>query len=247
MRLLGIILFASITTSAFSVSAESPAREPCEPARNLQEFYARIRQAEIWSGGPGGQERYEEVGRKSFTTAILSGLMPDHRVLDIGAGSLRVGWWILQFIDTANYYAIEPNRKMIEGATEVLCADLNVAYNEDFEFPNETFDFVMARSIWTHASKQMIARMLSEFAEKASPDATFLTSVKFPDATHRDYMGSEWKGKSKSSDRHYMVRHSIEWIGSECAKNGLRVEVGEMLYGQTWLRIRRDDAPPAEG
>ena len=136
---------------------------------------------------------------------------------------------------------------MIGGASEILCAEVNVTSNEDFEFPNEPFDFVFARSIWTHASKWMIAKMLSEFAENASPDATFLTSVKFPDATHGDYKGREWKGKSKSSGRHYIVRHSLEWIQSECAKNGLTVEVGERLYGQTWLRIRRDGSPSADG
>jgi hypothetical protein len=172
--------------------------------------------------------------------------MPHHRVLDIGAGSLRVGWWFLQFVDTANYYAIEPNTEMIDGAAAILCVDLEVTHNEDFEFPSEEFDFVIARSIWTHASKWMIAKMLSEFGEKGSRDATFLASVKFPDETHADYQGTEWKGKSKTSDRHYMVRHSLEWIQSECAKNGLTVEVGDMLYGQTWLLIRRDSSPPGE-
>ena len=50
--------------------------------------------------------------------------------------------------------------------------------NDDFDFSvfNERFDFVYARSIWTHASKPQIRSMLSSFASTTSPGAAFLAS-----------------------------------------------------------------------
>ncbi len=60
---------------------------------------------------------------------------------------------ILQFVDPANDYAIESNTEMIDTAAEILCVDLEVTHNEGFEFPSGKFDFVIVRSIWTHASK----------------------------------------------------------------------------------------------
>src|SRR5262249_40499575 len=51
---------------------------------------------------------------------------------------------------------------------------------EEFDFTvfGTTFDFVLARSIWTHASKEQICSMLSSFVRTASPAGVFLTSYR---------------------------------------------------------------------
>lgn len=214
-------------------SAECASR----PTLTLAEFKAEIERTGVWSGGP--PPYFEGVGRNTLATAIEQGLMPEHLVLDIGAGSLRVGWWFLHYIEPANYYAIEVVKERINTAVEILGVnDINVYYNDDFGFPDEKFDFVIARSIWTHASKGMISKMLSEFAARSNPDAAFLTSVLFATSEEEEYMGDEWIGRIEKDGRPGFVRHSKEWLESECQKNGLSLEVVGELYRQTWLVIR---------
>ncbi len=209
----------------------------CASRINFEQFQQRIDAAGVWSGGP--EVHFERVGRMTLATAIEYGLMPDHKVLDVGAGSLRVGWWFLNYIEPSNYHAIEPNHEMINTAAKIIGEKINVYYNTDREFPDVEFDFVIARSIWTHASKPMIAKMLSEFAENSSLRGRFLTSFHPAESADQDYMGQEWVGKSHESDKGGMVKHSLKWIEDECDKNGLTVQVGDKLRQQTWLIIAK--------
>jgi cyclopropane fatty-acyl-phospholipid synthase-like methyltransferase len=203
-------------------------------------FKAALAAARIWSGG--GEEKFESVGRRTLAAMIEHGLQPHHKVLDVGAGSLRVGWWLLHYIEPSNYHAIEPVHSRIDGAAKVLgvATKIHIYYNDDFEYPNEKFDFVIARSIWTHASKNMIAKMLSEFAENSAPGAKLLTSVLLARSASDDYMGDRWVGKVEQTDVPGTIRHSLAWIEAECRKNGLTVEEAGTLHGQTWLLVEID-------
>ena len=98
---------------------------------------------------------------------------------------------------------------------------------------------MIARSIWTHASKVMIAKMLSEIVENSSPDGRFLTSVILARWDREDYKGNEWVGRVEKTDAMGVIKHSTDWIRSECHKNGLRVNRVGSLYKQTWLLITR--------
>ena len=65
-------------------SVLSAAGDACIPG------YARIVEANLFTGDP--RHRFEAVGRGSLVAAIESGHMPDHKLLEVGAGALRVGW-----------------------------------------------------------------------------------------------------------------------------------------------------------
>ena len=58
----------------------------------------------------------------------------------------------------------------------------------------------------------------------------------------KDYMGTEWVGRSHESDTRGIVHHSLGWIQTECAKRGLIAEeIIEKAYNfgnQTWIRIK---------
>ncbi len=106
-------------------------------------------------------------------------------MLDVGCGALRAGYWLMRFLDAECYFGIEPNRDMLRVGLEqivqpevVVGAAARFTYNDDFDFSvfNERFDFVLARSIWTHTSKAQIRMMLSSFATTAAPGGAFLVS-----------------------------------------------------------------------
>jgi SAM-dependent methyltransferase len=152
-----------------------PGNSPQEKSEKLAE--------KLFLGGP--QEDFERVGRLSFDVLLREGLRPSSRVLDVGCGALRVGYWLMRFLDRGRYFGIEPNREMLRtGLQELLEPDVveragaRFAHNDDFDFSvfGEQFELVLARSIWTHTSKAQIRAMLSSFAASAAPGGVFLAS-----------------------------------------------------------------------
>src|SRR5207248_1139297 len=133
---------------------------------------------------------------------------PSSRVLDVGCGALRLGYWLMRFLDSSHYFGIEVQREMLNLGLEELIepqvierASARFSHNEDFDFSvfGETFDFVYARSIWTHASKNQIRAMLASFAASTSPEAVFLASY-YP-ASPVFALGGRWPRLNKLASR----------------------------------------------
>ena len=166
---------------------------------SLQERSERIRTAEgAFLGGP--YKDFERVGRHVFEVRLEEDLRPSSRVLDVGCGALRVGYWLMRFLDPGCYFGLEPNRDMLNLGLSKLVepevierAGAHFAHNDDFDFSvlGERFDFVLARSIWTHSSKAQIRTMLSSFARTGAPGGVFLTSYCPASAWFR--LGRRWK------------------------------------------------------
>lgn len=129
---------------------------------------------------------FESGGRRLLSRLLDEGLTPSSRLLDVGCGALRLGYWAMRLLDPGHYYGIEPNvamREMGLGMIEqevVERARPTFSENEDFDFSvfGEQFDFVFAASVWTHASREQIGAMLASFAACASPSGAFITSYR---------------------------------------------------------------------
>ena len=215
---------------------------------------ARAQQIEnqgIFLGGP--IEYFELAGRKLLMLLLNEGLMPDSKILDIGCGCLRCGYWLIHFLDRNCYYGIEPDRAMLDAGLNVLLepglADLKQPRfdeNEQFDFAvfGEQFDYVIARAIWIHASKAQIQTMLDEFVSTSTPQAIFLSSYLPASHDDDDYRGATWIGRSRLSNQPASIRHSFNWIKAECARRRLIVEeITDRIFDfghhcQIWLRIR---------
>src|SRR5262245_38683866 len=127
----------------------------------------RLQAEGVFLGGP--TQMFEAAGRNLLMTLLSEGLSPHSKVLDIGCGCLRGGYWLIHFLDEGCYFGIEPNVSMLDAGIRILLepglADLKKPrfdHNADFDFTvfKEKFDFLVARSIWSHASKQQIQTML---------------------------------------------------------------------------------------
>ena len=213
-----------------------------ERAKNLEK--------EVFLGGP--LQSFDTAGRMQLQILLKEGLYPDSKVLDIGCGCLRGGYWLIHFLDPGCYFGIEPDRRMLEAGMQSILEPglMNLKRprfddNSDFDFSvfGQRFDFFMGRSIWTHASKNQIRTMLDGFMRHTNPAGAFLTSYKRASWLRRDdYQGAKWLGRSHESDLSGVVRHSFSWIQTECRKRGLFAEeIDEKTFrlgNQSWLKIR---------
>ena len=103
----------------------------------------------------------------------------------------------------------------------------------------ERFDFFLAYSVWTHASKPQIQTMLDSFLRDATDGGVFLTSYLPAGWRHPDYQGDKWNGTSHESDIPGCIYHSLRWIKAECDRRGLLTRrLGrDKTYGQSWLEV----------
>lgn len=208
----------------------------------------RAEALKVFSGGR--IEDFEAAGRLQLVTLLEEGLTPQSNLLDVGCGCLRAGWWLMHFLEPDRYFGIEPNDRMLQaGIEDIAGRDLletkrpKFAGNDDFDLSvfGQRFDYVLARSIWTHASKEQIAAMLDSFA--AGGHGRLLASY-LPAKRRDDYRGSRWVGRSHESDDPGLVAHRLTWIEEACTERSLQVEElrGRMMNRQRWLRITQSRA-----
>jgi hypothetical protein len=118
-----------------------------------------VEESGTYTGGP--IQYFEQAGRNTFVTALRNGLLPDHKLLDFGAGCLRLGYWFMRFLEPGNYYAMEPVKKMVDAGLNNLFDKSLLEYKKptvrisdkcDMSAFGTDFDFVIARSILTHTT-----------------------------------------------------------------------------------------------
>lgn len=214
-------------------------------------------------GGP--PQLFEEAGREQLIVLLEHGLSFDSYVCDVGCGALRGGRWVIPLLEPGHYCGIEPATAMLRrGLRDFVSPEILELKRPRFDH-NDRFDLsvfgvrfthVIARSIWTHASKPQIQRMLDGVVETGTADVVMLASF-FPAGESKkaeDYQGEAWVGRSHESEEKGTVGHSWDWIVAACARRGLHAERLDRLplqeQGQVWCAIHREaadrplDSPP---
>jgi len=163
-------------------------------------------------------ETFEQAGRTQLIALLNEGMNPESKVLDIGCGCLRTAWWFIRFLDSGHYFGIEPARKRVECGLQYIFAPEEVAlkhprfqFNAKFDASGfrTKFDFFLARSIWTHASKSQVEITLDSFVRYSNSSSAFLTSYLPAASSIDDYQGTAWVGTSHESETPGVIRHSF--------------------------------------
>jgi hypothetical protein len=193
---------------------------------------------------------FAKGGREQLGYLLNAGLELDSKVVDIGCGVLRAGYWLIHFLDPGCYYGIEPHAGRLEmGVGTILEPEVLEAKRPRFDTNprfdtsvfGEKFDFFLAYSIWTHASKPQIQTMLDGFLRDAKEGGVFLTSYLPAGWKRPDYQGDGWHGTSHESDVPGCIYHRRSWIRAECDRRGLAAR--DLGRDKTslfpWLEITR--------
>ncbi len=184
----------------------------------------------------GAPEGYDISGALQFNLLTFLGLRQEHYLLDIGCGSLRGGRLFIVYLEPERYYGIEPQQWLVEEAiAKEVGQDLidlkRPVFSNDSHFGLTTFgrqfDFVVAHSIFSHASSTHIERCLSEAKRVMAPNALFVATFM---QNERDYEGDSWMYPA-------CVSYSLETIMALGTKQGLACQKIEWPHGaqQTWV------------
>ena len=133
----------------------------------------------------GAADGYDIMAATQFSIMTLLGLRQNDYLLDIGCGSLRGGRLFIPYLQPERYHGIEPEAWLLEhGIEHEVGRDLIdikrpvFSNNADFRLTtfDQQFDFVLAQSIFSHASRSQIERCLAEAKLVMAPNALFIAT-----------------------------------------------------------------------
>jgi len=192
--------------------------------------------------------RWDETGRAQMAVLLDHGLQPTHHLLDIGAGSLRLGCKAVPYLNPGHYWATDLSGDLMRcgHATELsdpsrLPTD-HLIEDTDFDFPGvpATITHAIAFAVFTHLPGTYLQRALTQIRDKfpklqkllftvfLAPDtATSLHAYRQPDGvvTHKarapyHLLAADVAAMAKDAG-YAMIRHDT------------RLPRGQMLFDAT--------------
>lgn len=155
-------------------------------------------------GGPDAETWYG-IGKRQYHWLVSNGLRPDHRFLDIACGSLRLGQFLIPYLDRGCYFGLEPEPELVQkGLDEELLFDLAAqkaprfghGYDFDFSF-TDGYDFAIAQSLLTHLTEDDIARLFTNLRPVSHEDSrfyfTFFEGDKTGNPTGPSHANKSWR------------------------------------------------------
>lgn len=198
--------------------------------RELSEADAkRLKPAdEHYTAYVGPPDQYDYMGGTQFALLFLLGLRAHHRVLDFGCGSLRAGRLLIPYLDAGNYYGIEPNAWLIEDAMARQLGGMEklkrpqFSHSGDFKADvfGESFNFIVAQSIFSHAGPTLTATALNSFAHCLAPNG--LCAVTFIEGDEDTPEGWFYTGQTKRGTVRYRPA-LIEYLAANAGLKSARL------------------------
>lgn len=148
---------------------------------------------------------WEELGTLQLEFLKSQGLQPEHRMLDIGCGALRLGVKAVDYLHPGHYFGADLSVELMEAgyAKELSEAqrarlpreNLHATAEFDFSFlnpskceavpavgfgavtaPSKKIDYAMAQSVFTHLPLNHIRRCLAQLAPHLKPGGVFFAT-----------------------------------------------------------------------
>lgn len=127
--------------------------------------------------------KYIDDVRNEVEMIKKNGLKPSHSFLDYGCGSLRFGFYLINFLEPNKYVGVDLSQTRLNLGREHLqhhnilpeCYTTFVVKDCLLrELDNYKFDFVWANSVFTHMTQEDISQMLLSLKRLLSPKGKFL-------------------------------------------------------------------------
>jgi SAM-dependent methyltransferase len=193
------------------------------------------------------RELYDFEGGFVFSLLTLLGLRESDCVLDVGCGSLRAGRLLIPYLGRGHYFGLEPDEQLVrQGIEREIGAELLrlrapvFVHNPDFRLDgvDRRFDYILAQSIFSHASQAQVRACLALVAEVLGDGGVFLATYY---AGETSYAGENWVYPGQ-------VQYRPDDLGGMVAGAGLRMRNFAWPHptGQQWVMVARSDQVLAE-
>ena len=168
----------------------------------------------------GPPEYYDLLTAMQFNLLASLGLREHHYLLDIGCGSLRAGRMFIPYLRPDHYHGIEPLQWLLDegiareiGQSQIALKRPVFSNDENFTLTtfNRQFDFMIAHSIFSHASQAQIRRCLAEARKALKPDGIFAATYF---VGRVNYEGDRWVAKADFTPE--KMREMVEEQGLVC-------------------------------
>lgn len=199
----------------------------------------------------GPPEDYDLVAAMAFNLLTTLGLRQYHRLLDLGCGSLRIGRLLIPFLNAGNYTGIEPNKWLVEeGIKRETGRDLIKIKKPNFVFSDnakslkkeDSFDFALAQSIFSHCTLELIERWLLEIFVVLKTDGALVATFKQGD---KDYFHERGITEGDIRDDGWIYPkgpyYRVDTISKLAEKTGFRFQILDWHHPrQTWAFFARE-------
>ncbi|WP_339107181.1 class I SAM-dependent methyltransferase [Thioclava sp. GXIMD4216] len=109
--------------------------------------------------------RWEETGERQMEIIEEAGVLPHHHLLDIGAGPLRLGCKVVEYLDPGHYWATDASRALMlvghgrELADPARLDPAQLVEDSGFEFPDipERITHAIAFGVFPHLPPENLA------------------------------------------------------------------------------------------
>lgn len=197
---------------------------------------------------------WDEMGQLQLDFLISHGLLPHHRLLDIGCGVFRDGVKLIPYLDPGGYWGIDKNESLLNvgwdleikryGLTARQPRDQLVCL-DDFQFSRlgVRFDYAIAQSLFTHLSLNRVRRCLARLAPcLVEGGRLFATFFEVPPGRDREDEQLHTPGGLVSHSDRYFYHYDMDDFTFVTRDLPLRVErIGDWGHprGQNMVMMTR--------
>jgi len=131
---------------------------------------------------------WNEIGTLQFEYLKSKGLKPDHKLLDVGCGSLRGGVHFVSYLQSKKYYGFDLNLSLIEAGLNIEIPNMGLSDKIDlknfstapgFKYPSywPSMDMALALSLLTHLNYDSTCLCLKNTAKMLKKNGRFYATI----------------------------------------------------------------------
>lgn len=138
---------------------------------------------------------WPNAGNYQFNILKSAGMLPSHRVLEIGCGCLNAGHRIIEYLDPGNYTGIEPEAWLVEAGSASFRVAKPFRHVEalDFDARHGTFDFIYSHSVLSHASRAQMAQYIAACVRQLRDGGKALASLRLCRGRFTETNADSWR------------------------------------------------------
>jgi len=145
---------------------------------------------------------WDTAGLKQIEFLKEEGLQPYHKLIDVACGCFRSGRYFIDYLDPSNYFGIEKHSWLVfAGMEQELTEEQKkrrptVRITDKFDFFTDghtKFDYAIAKSLFTHLTKEKIKQCLDNLLPEMAEDGKFYASISLGNSENNLKEDSETK------------------------------------------------------